>query len=65
MLIPIHCQVGISCVLKLSVVTEDKYMDVAFSEDQLLRVPLLPEGTEFQTECIYRHSAAAVAILYR
>ncbi|CAE7192666.1 unnamed protein product, partial [Symbiodinium pilosum] len=32
----------------------DKYMDVAFSEDQLLRVPLLPEGTEFQTECIYR-----------
>eukprot|EP00439_Symbiodinium_sp_Y106_P058469 s1885_g8.t1 len=32
----------------------DRYLDVAFSEDQLLPVPRLPTGTEFQTECIYR-----------
>ena len=33
---------------------QDRYLDVAFSEDQLLPVPRLPTGTEFQTECIYR-----------
>eukprot|EP00435_Cladocopium_sp_Y103_P032877 s2677_g8.t1 len=32
----------------------DSYLEAAFSEEQLLTVPMVPEGTEYQAQCVFR-----------
>ena len=39
---------------------QDSYLEAAFSEEQLLTVPLVPEGTEYQAQCIFRSSVFEV-----
>ena len=35
-------------------VVQDSYLEAAFSEEQLLTVPMVPEGTEYQAQCVLR-----------
>ena len=35
-------------------VLQDSYLEAAFSEEQLLTVPMVPEGTEYQAQCVFR-----------
>ena len=36
------------------VAMQDSYLEAAFSEEQLLTVPMVPEGTEYQAQCVFR-----------
>ena len=44
----------VHCWLSANRLAQDSYLEAAFSEEQLLKVPLVPEGTEYQAQCVFR-----------
>lgn len=49
----LRAMAGLAIALQRQLLPDD-YLEAALSEERLLEVPMVPKGTEYQAQCIFR-----------